>query len=544
MDNKQDRNFYWNIKDFMGKPHNPIMPQINPKNIKESINGVLNQNAVYKTTNFQSNITSARHISQAISAVERNNQKGTPDNIGNTKNITSNPFGVVNEGIFDDPIGALKSYGNAFVSGAKGVGEYVGNMFGSDDEPIAPGVQKPETTEQARQNNINVKNMSAKTLTPEQQKFEQSTSVPTAGDPNDQGNDSDGTDIRGDQEDRDAPKATPAGTPPPPPPPSDTPSEPATQTQTSSGEDVSDKIAAQRKAYGMRRGEGSGGGKAGAAERTAARRARSEAIRDANIALRSTPEGEKTYRQQKAARGTKDFNFDVALRYAKPGQQATGTTPAPAGTIPTPAAPAAEEPAQPGFDPSKKQVSNRDGTIRTINPTPAPAGTIPTPATTEEPTQPGFDPSKKQVSNRDGTIRTIEPTPAPTQAPATTKEPAPGRAIDNLGMGSLPNNSGGLQNAEQPQPGFDPSKKQYSTRDGKIQTVNEPKLSDIKSIPMVTRKPVSGGTTPTPAAPAAEEPAQPGFDPSKKQYSTRDGKIQTVNSKIAKMTAAPKTSLA
>ena len=485
MDNKQDRNFYWNIKDFMGKPHNPIMPQINPKNIKESINGVLNQNAVYKTTNFQSNITSARHISQAISAVERNNQKGTPDNIGNTKNITSNPFGVVNEGIFDDPIGALKSYGKAFVDGVKGVAEWGhGNALGSGETTNNVPSKEPLTQAQASQNNINVKNMSAKTLTPEQQKFEQSTSVPTAGDPNDPGDDSDDTDIRGDQEDRDAPKATPAGTPPPPPPPppSDTTSKPTAQTQTSSGEDVSDKIAAQRKAYGMRRGEGEGGGKSGAAERTAARRARSEAIRDANIALRSTPEGEKTYRQQKAARGTKDFNFDVALRYAKPGQQATGTTPAPAGTIPTPAAPAAEEPAQPGFDPSKKQVSNRDGTIRTINPTPAPAGTIPTPATTEEPTQPGFDPSKKQVSNRDGTIRTIEPTPAPTQAPATTKEPAPGRAIDNLGMGSLPNNSGGLQNAEQPQPGFDPSKKQYSTRDGKIQTVNS-KIAKMTATP-------------------------------------------------------------
>ena len=538
MDNKQDRNFYWEVKDFMGKAHNPVSPQPKPKSIKESINGVLNQNAAYKTTNFQSNITSARHISQAISAVERNNQRGTPDNIGNTKNITSNPFGVVNEGIFDDPIGALKSYGNAFVSGAKGVGEYVGNMFGSDDEPIAPGVQKPETTEQARQNNINVRNASAKNLTPQQRSFEQSTSVPTTPVANSTNNP---------PTNQTTPSTTPATTPPPPPPPpppSDTPTQPAAETEDSSGDDVSDKITALRNARSMRKGDGDGGGKSGAATRTADRNARNNAIRDANLALRSTPEGEKAFRQEKAKRSTTQGNIkqsDIALRYAKPGQRVAdtqspeetariadefvasqkegrkpnyqATTPAPAGTIPTSAAP--EEPTQPGFDPSKKQVSNRDGTIRTINPTPTPAGTtptpaapapagtiptptptastgttptptpagtIPTPSAAEEPTQPGFDPSKKQVSNRDGTIRTINSAPAPTQAPATTKEPAPGRAIDNLGMGSLPNNSGGLQNAEQPQPGFDPSKKQYSTKDGKIQTVNS-KIAKITAAP-------------------------------------------------------------
>jgi hypothetical protein len=527
MDNKQDRNFYWNIKEFMSKPHNTVSPQTNTNSIKESINGVLNQNAMYKTTNFQSNITSANHISQAISAVERNNKKGTPDNIGNTKNITSNPFGMVNEGIFDD-------YGKAFMSGAKGVSDYVSNMFGSDEEPIAPGVQKPETTEQAQQNNINIRNASAKNLTPQQRSFEQSTSVPTTPVADSTNNT---------PKDQPTPSTTPATTPPPPPPPpppSNTPTQPAAETEDSSGDDVSDKIAALRNARGLSvpsrtyRGANKSSNQS---EVQSASRARNNAIRDANLALRSTPEGEKAFRQEKAKRSTTQGNIkqsDIALRYAKPGQRVAdtqspeetarianefvasqkegrkpnyqATTPTPAGTIPTPAA--SEEQTQPGFDPSKKQVSNRDGTIRTINPTPAPAGTIPastptastgttpTPApapagtipttptsvASKEPTQPGFDPSKKQVSNRDGTIRTINPTPAPTQTPATTEEPAPGRAVDNLGMGSLPNNSGGLQNAEQPQAGFDSSKKQYSTKDGKIQTVNS-KIAKITAAP-------------------------------------------------------------
>jgi hypothetical protein len=235
---------------------------------------------------------------------------------------------------------------------------------------------------------------------------------------------------------------------------------------------VSDKIAALRNARSMRKGDGDGGGKSGAATRTADRRARSDAIRDANIALRSTPEGEKTFRQQKANRSTTQGNIkqsDIALRYAKPGQRVADTQ-------------SPEETARIANEFVASQKEGRKPNYQATGTTPAPAGTIPTPATTEEPAQPGFDPSKKQVSNRDGTIRTINAAPAPTQAPATTKEPAPGRAIDNLGMGSLPNNSGGLQNAEQPQPGFYPSKKQYSTKDGKIQTVNS-KIAKITAAP-------------------------------------------------------------
>jgi hypothetical protein len=507
MDNKQDRNFYWNIKDFMSKPHNPVSTQTNTKSIKESINGILNQNALYKTTNFQSNITSASHISQAISAVERNNQKGTPDNIGNTKNITSNPFGMVNEGIFDDIVGGFKSYGNAFVSGIKGIAELGhGNALGSGETTQYSNQQRPETQAQAQQQNINVKNRAAKTLTPEQQKFEQSASVPIDPTINPTNNPA--------PTNQTTPSTTPTATtppppPPPPPPPSDTPTQPAPETEDSSGDDVSDKIAALRNARGLSvpsrtyRGANKSSNQS---EVQSASRARNNAIRDANLALRSTPEGEKAFRQEKAKRSTTQGNIkqsDIALRYAKPGQRVAdtqspeetariadefvasqkegrkpnyqATTPAPAGTIPTPAAPAAEEPAQPGFDPSKKQVSNRDGTIRTINPTPAPAGTI--------------------------------PTPTPTASTGTTPTPAP--------AGTIPTSAAP---EEQTQPGFDPSKKQVSNRDGTIRTIEEPTApASVKmpsKIPMITREPVS-----------AE-------------------KNKTVNSKISKMTAAPKTSLA
>jgi hypothetical protein len=102
MDNKQDRNFYWEVKDFMGKPQEIHKPVKTPNDMVSSIKNILEQNKLYKPSSFNSNINSASTIRQAINAIERNNQKGTPENIQHTKNITSNPFGVIREGIFDD----------------------------------------------------------------------------------------------------------------------------------------------------------------------------------------------------------------------------------------------------------------------------------------------------------------------------------------------------------------------------------------------------------------------------------------------------------
>ena len=102
MDNKQYRNFYWEVKDFMGKPHEINKPVKTPDNMVSSIKNILEQNKLYKPSSFNPNINSASTIRQAINAIERNNQNGTPENIQHTKNITSNPFGLIREGIFDE----------------------------------------------------------------------------------------------------------------------------------------------------------------------------------------------------------------------------------------------------------------------------------------------------------------------------------------------------------------------------------------------------------------------------------------------------------
>ena len=324
MDNKQDRNFYWEVKDFMGKPQEIHKPVKTPNDMVSSIKNILEQNKLYKPSSFNSNINSASTIRQAINAIERNNQRGTPENIQHTKNITSNPFGVIREGIFDETLDAVSKKikgiaGNIGMSTDATAGE-VGAQV--DSQQLTPGV--PLTPDQKAMRDLEgqvkaKEDMTAANLNTNTQQAT-TTEEPEEPAPEDRSAD-DRENNRGK-----APMApvSPPPPPPPPPPPSDTTSTPTAQTQTSSGEDLSGKIGALRKAYGMRRGDGDGGGKAGAAERTADRRARSEAILNANIALRSTPEGEKEFKKQKAARATTQGNIsqsDIALRYAKPGQR-------------------------------------------------------------------------------------------------------------------------------------------------------------------------------------------------------------------------------
>jgi len=327
MDNKQDRNFYWEVKDFMGKPQEIHKPVKTPNDMVSSIKNILEQNKLYKPSSFNSNINSASTIRQAINAIERNNQRGTPENIQHTKNITSNPFGVIREGIFDETLDAVSKKikgiaGNIGMNPDATVGE-VGYQV--DNQQLTPGV--PLTPDQKAMRDLEGQVKAREDMTPANlnTNTQQATTAeePEESEESEQEDDGDNdSDIRGDAEDRASPVSPPP--PPPPPPSSDTPSEPAPKTQNSSGEDLSGKIGALRKAYSLRRGDGDGGGKAGAAERTADRRARSDAIRDANIALRSTPEGEKEFRKQKAARSTTQGNItqaDIALRYAKPGQR-------------------------------------------------------------------------------------------------------------------------------------------------------------------------------------------------------------------------------
>ena len=68
MDNKQDRNFYWQVKDFMGKPRTSDVPVKKPDDMVSSIKNILEQNKLYKPSSFNPNIVCGLSDRSGISA--------------------------------------------------------------------------------------------------------------------------------------------------------------------------------------------------------------------------------------------------------------------------------------------------------------------------------------------------------------------------------------------------------------------------------------------------------------------------------------------
>ena len=97
MDNKQNRQFYWEVKDFMGKPQSPSLPASKPSDILSSAKNILEQKKLYKQSSYNTNITSLNNISQAIVFGQNANSKGTPNTPAHGKNIDGNAFRSLQE---------------------------------------------------------------------------------------------------------------------------------------------------------------------------------------------------------------------------------------------------------------------------------------------------------------------------------------------------------------------------------------------------------------------------------------------------------------
>jgi hypothetical protein len=92
MDNKQDRQFYWEVKDFMQR--NPTPKPSNKPSLKDSIKSVLHENKPYKVSNFsfQSNIIQpSNQLIGVHSKIEKGN---APSCVAYTRNGSSNPFNL------------------------------------------------------------------------------------------------------------------------------------------------------------------------------------------------------------------------------------------------------------------------------------------------------------------------------------------------------------------------------------------------------------------------------------------------------------------
>jgi hypothetical protein len=93
MDNKQDRQFYWEVKQFMGKtPNLASQENQNSPSLVENIRNVLNKNELYRPSSFNPSINSPNTINQAIGAMEQSKKLGASNSAEHSNNIYGNAF--------------------------------------------------------------------------------------------------------------------------------------------------------------------------------------------------------------------------------------------------------------------------------------------------------------------------------------------------------------------------------------------------------------------------------------------------------------------
>ena len=101
MDNKQDRQFFNKVKDFLGQNHSVSPKQIPSNSVNASIKNILEHNKIYRPINFNPVLNSQNLIDATLKSMQSIQTKGSPTNPGNSKNITGNAFTTIKEGVFD-----------------------------------------------------------------------------------------------------------------------------------------------------------------------------------------------------------------------------------------------------------------------------------------------------------------------------------------------------------------------------------------------------------------------------------------------------------
>jgi len=137
MDNKQNRQFYWEVKDFMSskKPINENVKK--PTRVVDSVKTILEQNKPYKQRVNGTDSNTVNGIRQALDQIQNNEKRFKPECKAFTKNMDTNPFRSLNEGWWDDFKGGLQAL---FTKG--------------EDYKVPKQMSQGESQERARQNKI------------------------------------------------------------------------------------------------------------------------------------------------------------------------------------------------------------------------------------------------------------------------------------------------------------------------------------------------------------------------------------------------------
>jgi len=118
MDKKSDRQFYWEVKDFMTSKK-PINEQVKkPSRLVDSAKTILEENKPFKQQIHGSNSNTVNGIRQALDLIQNNEKRFKPECKAFTKNVDTNPFRSLNEGYWDDFISGLTAKAKDFMAPA------------------------------------------------------------------------------------------------------------------------------------------------------------------------------------------------------------------------------------------------------------------------------------------------------------------------------------------------------------------------------------------------------------------------------------------
>lgn len=306
MDNKNNRSFYWEVKDFLNKKPETFEPK--KHSLKESISGILNENKIFRQSSYIEESHVSQDVSKYLKAWIGEEKKYTPKNVSYAKNSLANPFQL--KEAWYNPFSWSTTYGSPpepdkknteegwknadraeVAAGRMTEAEYRSryNENPGDSNPNAPGGVK-----QGMPTPVTIPNASATTSTASTNNSQEDQGQPdysdddsptrediqdrelnsTVNNTQQTGEDRSYDDVEATRSRRSA-EQQPGN------------NNIAAMQKPSTGPDVDALIKTQRDAYGMRAGWGEGGGAAGAAARTADRQARGDAIRDSNLNLRA-----------------------------------------------------------------------------------------------------------------------------------------------------------------------------------------------------------------------------------------------------------------
>jgi hypothetical protein len=139
MDNKENRQFYWEVKQFLQNSNNVSVEKMAPKpSMVDAIKSIVETSKPPAPKAIDNSIVGG--IGQVIQSTESSKAGYKAQSHAYTTNNISNPF-YLSEGYWDD-----------FMKGLAEVGEFGTNVFGKGQGAGKYGAMLPMTADQARQN--------------------------------------------------------------------------------------------------------------------------------------------------------------------------------------------------------------------------------------------------------------------------------------------------------------------------------------------------------------------------------------------------------